>query len=257
MSWRGHGGETRRVKVGGGCGPRKEEGVRPEILGSPSTPPPTPPPLQRGISGLKNNEWQRCNVRPTGKRRERLAGCQMLRCSEARCHTAARSLVPPSIKPCCFPPAFPFFDICLPRHEAQGTSVLLIPEADEATDRRETHVLCPEWPGCSELPVLRGPSSARHGTYGHSPRLWGCAGAVLTNPGPCYRHDGAKIQKSGMWSPETSSIPGISVTGSQRRPCADAAWKTPCTLARCLSSGPNFRPACLPALLTRWTQSPV
>lgn len=29
------------------------------------------------------------------RRRERLAGCQMLRCSEARCHTPARSLVRP------------------------------------------------------------------------------------------------------------------------------------------------------------------
>lgn len=124
-----------------GVGHGRKRVCAPKFLGPHQHHRPPLPPLQRGISGLKNNEWQRCNVRPTGKRRERLAGCQMLRCSEARCHTAARSLVPPSIKLCCFPPAFPFFDICLPRHEAQGTSVLLIPEADEATDRQDTRAL--------------------------------------------------------------------------------------------------------------------
>lgn len=239
MSWRGHGGETRRVKVGGGCGPRKEEGVRLEILGSPSTPPSTPPPPPTRNIRAEDNEWQRCNVRPTGKRRERLAGCQMLRCSEARCHTAARSLVPPSIK--LLPSRLPLLRYLLT--QARRTTTLLTPEADEATD---SHTCFAQ----NGLVVANFPSFAVRlphdmELYGHSPRLWGCAGAVLTNPGPCYRHDGAKIQKSGMWSPETTSIPGFSVTGSRRRPCADAAWKTPCTLARCLSSGPNFGPACL------------
>lgn len=61
----GHGGETRRVKVGRGCGPQRRVGVCPESLGPrrPSTPPHTPPPGGR-ISGLKDNEWKRCNVRP-------------------------------------------------------------------------------------------------------------------------------------------------------------------------------------------------
>lgn len=61
----GHGGETRRVKVGRGCGPQRRVGVCPESLGPrrPSTSPHTPPPGGR-ISGLKDNEWKRCNARP-------------------------------------------------------------------------------------------------------------------------------------------------------------------------------------------------
>lgn len=64
--------------------------------------------------------------------------------------------------------------------------VLLMSEADEATDRHTCS--CLARPDCCELPINHGPSSARRGSYGHSPRLWGCAGAVLTNPGPCHRH---------------------------------------------------------------------
>ena len=137
----------------------------------------------------------------------------------------------------------------------QTTLALLNPEADGTTsiDARSG----PARPGVAISPSLAVRLPQDMEAYGHSPRLWGCAGAVLTNPGPCRWHDGPKIQKSGMWSPETTSIPGISVTGSRRRLRADAPWMTPCTLTRCLSSGPNFRPACLPAQVTWWTEGPV
>lgn len=253
----GHGGETRRVKVGGGCGPQRGVGVCRESLGPrrPSTPPHTP--SRGGISGLKDNEWKRCNVRPTAGGGNGWPG--------ARCSDAARrdaTLLPeawcdPSSK-LFLSPSPPFFDIYCVFISLTRACALLMPEADEATDRHTCS--CLARPDCRELPIHGGPSSARRGSYGHSPRpckalglRWGCPHQPW--PLPQAWHDGAKIQKSGMWSPETTSIPGISVTGSRRRLCAAAPWTTPCTLARCLSSGPNFRPACLPTMLTYWTQS--
>lgn len=167
--------------------------------------------------------------------RERLAGCQLLRCSEARCHTPARSLVRPFLTQQA---------VSLPEDHRPQQLFLNI----YSSDYPQTRTL---WISTTRPLAVRLPHVVE--AYGLSPRPWGCAGAVLKNPGPCRWHDGPKIQKSGMWSPETTSIPGISVTGSRRRLRADAPWTTPCTLTRCLSSGPNFRPACLPAQVTWWT----
>ena len=58
----GHGGETRRVKVGGGCGPQRGQGVSPEILDPrrPSTPPAHPPPKEDiRAEGQRMEEVQR------------------------------------------------------------------------------------------------------------------------------------------------------------------------------------------------------
>lgn len=107
MSWRTWWG-NKASQSGHGCGPQRRVGVCLESLGPrrPSTPPHTP---SRGqnirAEGRRMEEVQRETYRGG---RERLAGCQMLRCSEARCHTPARSLVPPSSKLFLFRPPSPF-----------------------------------------------------------------------------------------------------------------------------------------------------
>lgn len=115
------------------------------------------------------------------------------------------------------------------------TLVLLKPEADETTNIHTRETLAVDQHDLtevSEFPVARGPSSARHGslrTFSKALGLrWGLFSRTLA---PATGMKAQRSRKSGMWSPETTSIPGISVTGSRRRRCADAPWTTPCTLA--------------------------
>lgn len=90
----GHGGETRRVKVGGGVGHGWERVCAPKFLVAVARQHHRTPPSKEDIraEGQRMEEKQ---PETYSRRRERLAGCQMLRCREAQFHTPTRSLVWP------------------------------------------------------------------------------------------------------------------------------------------------------------------
>lgn len=243
-------GKQGESKVGAGCGPQREWVCASKVLVPVTRQHHRTRPSRGGISGLKDNEWKRCNVRPTAGGGNGWPG--------ARYSDAARrdaTLLPEAwcdLLVGCFSAAPPFFDIYCVFIRPTRACALVMPETDEATDRHTCSCLLAR-PYCRELPIHGCPSSARRGSYGHSPRLckslglrWGCPHKPW--PLPQAWHDGAKIQKSGMWSPETTSIPGISVTGSRRRLCADA---TPCTLPAAYRQAPTSGP------LASWPCSPT
>lgn len=117
----------------------------------------------------------------------------------ARCSDAARrdaTLLPEAWCDLYYQNSELFLCFSLP----QPIPALLKTEADKNTDKDVGHFWASKTWLCRIPRRSRSVFRSTVEAYGHCPSLWGCTGAVLTNPGPCGWHGRPEIQKSGMWS---------------------------------------------------------